>query len=142
MGCYDFDATSPDSIRLRFRHNSDVADMLCSIIGTIGIDKIISLLDTEFPEIKGTAYKGSEIKKWWEEHLKMDNLRTKEKIEEEFLKKLYELFSDFNKNLNEKQKEMFSGFRLDLKINKSESLGNLYLSYIKNDGEQEYEGEQ
>ena len=37
---------------------------------------------------------------------------------------------------------MFSGFRLDLKINKSESLGNLYLSYIKNDGEQEYEGEQ
>lgn len=69
MPCYD-DRDSPANVaaeavtraRKEFRHNSDVAQMLCSLIKALEAYGVTSLID------RPTA-------QWWEEHKKRDEAR-------------------------------------------------------------------
>lgn len=55
MPCYD-SRNEPSYLAKEFRHNSDVAQMLCHIL-------------KNYPEAACTA----EIQEWWKEHKKRDN---------------------------------------------------------------------
>lgn len=66
MACRDDYEPTPEESRrsweLRFRHNSDLAEMLCSVLTTIS--------DTEEPVT--INHLSQDVQKWWQEHQERD----------------------------------------------------------------------
>lgn len=66
MPCYD-SRDSPSYVReearAEFRHNSDVAEMLCSVLSQLAAGNGVTI--------------SAEMQLWWSEHQQRDNLRGK-----------------------------------------------------------------